>query len=572
MTEVLFARENGWIPRVIRDGGALKLELGAGADANHDTRTFAFPVSEAHLEVIRADLTRHLLLWSAILPLCVAAGIRGPLDERAAVALLDPILFGAPADVESLFRDIRWDERRLVAQGADVELLEDGRVFAALGSATERSDWSLVREYDAGRDRARRGVRLGPLDEALLNYTDRHLQGGKAPAREPDAVDPDLLPEVMRVIATAEQACAGMRISRDRRGGEHAVKRRDWRRIEDEVERAVRRAYPDLVDDAVRTVSFLMCSEAADRVRSPAERTRTMARKRKTLPKDFEEMLTSASVEELEAVFDKCEIDARGGYAQGTAIGFPACPDELIVWLTGQGLAVDSADSHGRTPLHARASRATPKPVAQIPLLLSLGADIEAADRSGQTPLQVAVAGLRAEAARVLIEHGASTEVLDRRGVTLMMRGLIGTRNADIPECVEIMKLLLAHGASITAETRRQVERIGRGFEFHRENFNPDFLEETDAALGELYRIFGSSRSPGGRRTTGHHRSSYPTDPGRSGTKRSGSFSCRRAAPARPCSVRPSASPAGSPTRCSGTAGRTGTATIVRWPMRSRTS
>ncbi|OXM50922.1 hypothetical protein CFP71_26300 [Amycolatopsis thailandensis] len=212
-----------------------------------------------------------------------------------------------------------------------------------------------------------------------------------------------------------------------------------------------------------------------------------MARKRKTLPKDFEEMLTSASVDELKAVFGKCEIDARGGYAKGTTIGFPDCPDELIVWLTGQGLAVDSPDSYGRTPLHARASRGAPK---QIPLLLSLGADIEATDTSGQTPLQAAVDGLKAGAARVLIEHGASTEVLDRRGNTLMLRGLISTQNATIGECVEIVKLLLERSAGITAEMRKKVERIGSGFEFHRENFNPDFLEETDAALGELYRIF----------------------------------------------------------------------------------
>lgn len=47
-TRVLFARENGWIPRVIRADGELRLELGAGADANHDPRAFAVPVSEAH--------------------------------------------------------------------------------------------------------------------------------------------------------------------------------------------------------------------------------------------------------------------------------------------------------------------------------------------------------------------------------------------------------------------------------------------------------------------------------------------------------------------------------------------
>ncbi|MBE1576056.1 ankyrin repeat domain-containing protein [Amycolatopsis roodepoortensis] len=212
-----------------------------------------------------------------------------------------------------------------------------------------------------------------------------------------------------------------------------------------------------------------------------------MARKRKTLPKDFEEMLTSASVEELKAVFGKCELDARGGYSKGTAIGFPACPDELIVWLTGQGLAVDTPDSYGRTPLHARASRGAPK---QIPLLLSLGADVDAADTYGQTPLGAAVGRLRVEAARVLIEHGASTEVLDRRGNTLLMCCLISTENAYLRESAEIAKLLLERGASITPEMRRKVERIGSGFEFHRETFNRDLLEETDAALSELYRIF----------------------------------------------------------------------------------
>ncbi|MER7165794.1 DUF6357 family protein [Micromonospora sp. NPDC000207] len=47
-----------------------------------------------------------------------------------------------------------------------------------------------------------------------------------------------------------------------------ATDRRDWDRMAATVEAAVRRAYPGLVDDAVRTVSFLMCSEAADRSRS----------------------------------------------------------------------------------------------------------------------------------------------------------------------------------------------------------------------------------------------------------------------------------------------------------------
>ncbi|WP_328491498.1 DUF6357 family protein [Streptomyces sp. NBC_00414] len=268
MSDIIFTRTSGWIPNVIREDGELKLTLGAGADANHDPRTFTFSISEAHLAVIREDLTRHLLLWSAVLPLCDAAGTRGRLDEDAAAALLDPILLAAPADVDALFQRIRWDRSRLIAHGADIGLLERGQVCAAMRAATETSDGKRAQEYQANRRRAERGAVLGPLDAAILRYTGQYLHGATVPGRMPDAVDPALLPEAMRVIATAEQACAGMRIGRDPRRGNRATDKRDWHRMETTVEAAVRRAHPELVDDAVRTVSFLMCSEAANRSRS----------------------------------------------------------------------------------------------------------------------------------------------------------------------------------------------------------------------------------------------------------------------------------------------------------------
>ncbi|MFF4321393.1 DUF6357 family protein [Streptomyces sp. NPDC001568] len=268
MRDIVFTRQGGWIPNVIREDGELKLTLGAGADANHDPRTFTFSISEAHLAVIREDLARHLLLWSAVLPLCDAAGTRGRLDEDAAVALLDPILLAAPSDVDALFRRIPWDRSRLIAHGADIGLLERGQVCAAMRGATETSNGKRAQEYRADRRRAERGAVLGPLDAAVLRYTGQYLHGATVPRRKPDAVDPALLPEVTRVIATAEQACAGMRIGRDPRRGKRATDKRDWDRMETTVQAAVRRAHPELVDDAVRTVSFLMCSEAADRSRN----------------------------------------------------------------------------------------------------------------------------------------------------------------------------------------------------------------------------------------------------------------------------------------------------------------
>ncbi|MGW0670903.1 DUF6357 family protein [Streptomyces sp. NPDC002746] len=268
MRDIVFTRQNGWIPNVIREDGELKLMLGAGADANHEPRTFTFSIREAHLAVIREDLARHLLLWSAVLPLCDAAGTRGRLDENAAITLLDPVLLSTPADVDALFRRIRWDRSRLIAHGADIELLGRGQVCAAMRAATETPNEKRAREHHANRRRADRGAVLGPLDTAILKYTGQYLHGATVPRRMPDAVDPALLPEVLRVIATAQQACAGMWIGRDPRRGKRATDKQDWERMAATVDAAVRHGHPELVDEAVRTVGFLMCSEAADRSRS----------------------------------------------------------------------------------------------------------------------------------------------------------------------------------------------------------------------------------------------------------------------------------------------------------------
>ncbi|MEU5824166.1 MULTISPECIES: DUF6357 family protein [Streptomyces] len=279
MRDIVFTRGSGWIPDVVREDGALRLTLGAGADANHEPRTFTFPIAEAHLAVIREDLARHLLLWSAVLPLCDAAGTRGRLDEDAAVALLDPVLLAPPSDVDALFRRIPWERGRLVAHGADIGLLDRGQVVAAMRTATETSDGKRAQEYTVRRRRAERGTVLGPLDTALLRYTNQYLHGATVPRRTPDAVDPALLPEVLRLIATAEQACTGLRIGRDPRRGRHATDKRDWTRMETAAGTAVRRARPELADEAVRTVSFLLCSEAADRARKdPMDDDRGSAR------------------------------------------------------------------------------------------------------------------------------------------------------------------------------------------------------------------------------------------------------------------------------------------------------
>lgn len=218
-----------------------------------------------------------------------------------------------------------------------------------------------------------------------------------------------------------------------------------------------------------------------------------MARKRKTLPKDFEARLTTATLDELKAVFDTCLLDARGGYGKHTAIGFVDCPDALIVWLVEQGLDVDAADTYDTTPLWERASLGRDK---QLPLLRSLGADLEALRGDSGTPLHGAAGSQKVSTVRVLLAHGANATTVNGEGDTPLMRGLRRTANSDIADMAEVAALLLAAGDVITDEMREEVERIGREFEFHRDDYNPDSLEEADAGLAKLYALFGVAPAP----------------------------------------------------------------------------
>jgi hypothetical protein len=73
-----------------------------------------------------------------------------------------------------------------------------------------------------------------------------------------------------------------------------------------------------------------------------------MGKKKKTLPKNFQELIEAGDIAALKEVFSYCEWDARGGYNKETALAFNEIPDELVRWLVEQGADINVRDNYQR--------------------------------------------------------------------------------------------------------------------------------------------------------------------------------------------------------------------------------
>lgn len=229
--------------------------------------------------------------------------------------------------------------------------------------------------------------------------------------------------------------------------------------------------------------------------------------KRKTLPKDFDELLKTADLEALKAVFDNVDVNARGGVFKQTALAFNDCPDDLTRWLVEQGADLDSGDSYGETPLHSRSGHWQ----GNIAVLLELGANVNHDADGRGTPLHRAAAVGNIATAKMLLEHGADPNALNSRGQSPLVFALERCSNAQIDRMAPVAELLLnamtaapvkksligrlVGGSSsqspvVTPEMKGMVEKIGTNFEFHRAGFNPESVEAASSALEQLYALF----------------------------------------------------------------------------------
>lgn len=207
-----------------------------------------------------------------------------------------------------------------------------------------------------------------------------------------------------------------------------------------------------------------------------------MAKKRKTLPKDFETRLANDALPALKAIFDSCELDARGGFAKQTALAFD-CPAPLTRWLVEQGASLQATDTWGNTPLHTRARSRT----ASIAELLDLGAEVNAMAPFG-TPLHAAADAKRLEHTKALLKAGATVDARNQQGLTPLECMLQRSSNIDLEHLPPMVKVLLGAGAEPTQLAKDFVATLGATFEFHRAGFNRALLAGAESGLSALYR------------------------------------------------------------------------------------
>lgn len=171
-----------------------------------------------------------------------------------------------------------------------------------------------------------------------------------------------------------------------------------------------------------------------------------MAKKLVTLPKDFRTHGDAYSLTELQEIFQRRSLDARGGYSKQAALAYSTVDPEGVCWLLDQGADIEAESRFYASPLVTRAADGDAEVVR---LLVERGADPIRAG-SKHTPLIAAAANHRADVVELLLDAGATLTETDSLGWTALDLAAIRSEPAKVEQGLPVVKLLTARGGILS--------------------------------------------------------------------------------------------------------------------------
>ena len=208
--------------------------------------------------------------------------------------------------------------------------------------------------------------------------------------------------------------------------------------------------------------------------------------KRRTLPKDVNDLIEKGDTEGLKAVFKKCDINAYGGYNKGNLLSFPISP-ELMEWLIEQGIDMEMKDQFGKTPLNSHAGGF--RDDEQLLCLIRLGADVNTKDHMGRTPLHFAAETGNIVKVKALVEAGADLHAENTMKITPLLGAVMGMGAHNMKYVAEIAEYLLSKGVSIDEKLQKEMIAAGEKIEFYRSSMSDEVQKEIAQPLEKLYRL-----------------------------------------------------------------------------------
>lgn len=117
--------------------------------------------------------------------------------------------------------------------------------------------------------------------------------------------------------------------------------------------------------------------------------------------------------------------------------------EDVAKWLLSSGADVNARDNRGETPLYFAAAGSRDL----VKLLLANKADVNAQDNNGDTPLHEAAYTINKDTAELLIAHKADVNAKDNYGDTPLLM-------AAINDPTDVAELLLANKADVNARDK----------------------------------------------------------------------------------------------------------------------